>query len=274
MSETDGGRWQPEKPAKSAERHSSDLKKVNDKLRELIDSLRNDRERHAGKGPAQAPQSAPSEEPAGLAPDRMATELTRVRVQAEDHRREAAELRERLTEVEQESRRVYEEAQAVQEQASAIANLYATLFRIHCSLDRDEVLQAIQEIVINIVGSEEMAVLERSSDGQHLDVARTFGIEPQRVQRIAIGTGEIGRIAERGEIYIAEGEGQGYHEGHLTACIPLKLGNQVTGVVAIFRLLGQKAGITAADREVFELLKEQGARSLYLAKLHQAHSGS
>jgi uncharacterized protein YigA (DUF484 family) len=275
--------------AESAERHSQDLKKVNDKLRELISSLRTDRERHTASragatAPAQVPEPAHAlraEEPPTSAPavyatgaegvdlekKRLNAEVVRLRIQVEDQRRETDELRNRLAEVEEENRRVCDEAMAVQEQTAAIANLYAALYRLHGSLDREEVLTGIQEIVINMIGSEELAVYELSPDGQYLDLVRSFGIESKHLQRLPLGSGTIGRCASSGELFVAEGLPS---QDGVSACVPLKMESRVVGAVAVFKLLGQKAGITPADREIFELLQAHAARSLALATHHEA----
>jgi GAF domain-containing protein len=286
MSENDTSRWHAQKAVESAERHSNDLKKVNDKLRELIESLRSDRERHIS---ARAPTTAPArpapqplpEEPlvaGGDAVDldkrRLVNEVSRLRAQVDEQRREADELRARLTEIEEENRRVCDEALAVQDQTAGIANLYAALFRLHASLDREDVLTAIQEIVINMVGSEELAVFELSPDGQYLDLIRSFGVDPQYVERIVLGEGPIGSAVAGGDLFVAEPGHPVLTSGDrpLNACVPLRLGDKVTGAVAIYRLLGQKAEITPSDRELFELLEQQAARALYLTKLHESRT--
>ena len=52
------------------------------------------------------------------------------------------------------------------------------------------------------------------------------------------------------------------------ACVPLKLDDKVTGVIAIFGLLPQKGGIEELDRELFDLLATQAAFARYCTGLH------
>ena len=61
-------------------------------------------------------------------------------------------------------------------------------------------------------------------------------------------------------------------EERLTACIPLVLDGKVTGAIAIFRLLPQKAGIEDVDRELFDLLATHAATALYCTSVaREAH---
>jgi hypothetical protein len=48
----------------------------------------------------------------------------------------------------------------------------------------------------------------------------------------------------------------------------LTLDGRVTGAIAIFKLLPQKAGIEDLDREIFELLATHAATALYCTGLH------
>jgi hypothetical protein len=51
------------------------------------------------------------------------------------------------------------------EQANSnLASLYAASCRLHGSLDREEVLSALKDIIINQIGSEEFAIFERHGE--------------------------------------------------------------------------------------------------------------
>src|SRR5436305_12172105 len=87
----------------------------------------------------------------------------------------------------------------VEQHNSDLTNLYVASNRLHERRDRREVLAAIQEIVINLVGSEELAVFEVSEDGASLELVDSFGVEKEKFARIPLGTGSIGQVAARGE---------------------------------------------------------------------------
>ncbi|PYQ18464.1 MAG: hypothetical protein DMF79_14940 [Acidobacteria bacterium] len=157
-------------------------------------------------------------------------------------------------------------------QNSNLANLYVASYRLHGTLDRQEVIDTIKEIIANLVGSEEAGLFELDPGKQCLELVASFGISPEACSSVPLGSGLIGRAAQTGEIYVADPgrppAGAGL-EGRLTACIPLSLDGRVTGAIAIFRLLPQKAGIEDLDRELFGLLATHAATALYCTTLHQ-----
>lgn len=189
--------------------------------------------------------------------DRCERELTRLQVQLERVRDESDLFSSRFAEVEQ--------------QNSNLANLYVASYRLHGTLSRKEVLDTLQEIVANLIGSEEAALFELDSDARALKLTAGFGVAPEAYRAIPLGAGRIGRAAQTGEIYVAEPDAPASEqpgEEHLTACIPLVLDGRVSGAIAIFRLLPQKAGVEDVDRELFDLLATHAATALYCTKLH------
>jgi hypothetical protein len=186
---------------------------------------------------------------------------------------EESALQRKLSNIEAEHHRFSSEFEALEQQNSDLSNLYVASYRLHATLDRKEVLAIIQEIVINLIGCEELAVFEVTPDGGALTLAASFGIDASRFQRVTLGAGAIGRAARAGELYLAEhkvktGAQSFPEESDLTTCIPLKLDGRVTGAIALFRLLPQKARLEALDKELFELLATHAATALYCAGLH------
>lgn len=175
-------------------------------------------------------------------------------------------LREALGRVEDENRRYSSRYLEVEQENSNLANLYVASYRLHGTIDRAEVLAVVQEICANLIGSEETAVFETAPDGRALALVASFGIDPGPYRRVPLGHGLIGRAAASGATFVVGDEPvpDGLEcEPGLTACIPLKLGGVVSGAIALFRLLPQKSGVEALDRELFELLATHAATALY-----------
>lgn len=187
------------------------------------------------------------------------------------HQQEQENLRQKLKDIEAENQRFSDRYAEVEAQNNNLANLYVASYRLHGTLDRHEVLEAIKEIVINLIGSEELAIFEMSREGTVLELADSFGLETGTYQSIPVGTGIIGRVAAIGETYVAgqsDDAPRVSQEEHLTACIPLRVDDRVRGAVAVFRLLPQKtSGLGALDHELFELLATQAATALYSTSL-------
>ena len=143
------------------------------------------------------------------------------------------------------------------------ANLYVASYQLHGTLDRQRIVEAIKEIVIDLIGSEELVVWER--DGDLLRRVGSFGVDEREWDAVPFGEGIIGLCAATGERFI-DGQTLLAPEGReeaLTACIPLKLDDTVVGAIAVFRLLPQKGGLAPADHELFDLLASHAASALY-----------
>ena len=261
-----GSRRNVEQVSADVERHGRDLQKVNERLRELVASLRSEKARFAPDGrPAHAvtPVSTSSAEPTDLEVRRLASELALAREAVEHANAERERLRDRLAEIAAENRRVCDEYVAVQERSSEIAQLYVALERIHGAASRAEALVALQEIVINVIGSEELAIFERRGDD--LVLSQAFGVDPRPLRKVRVGAGTIGRTAATGAVYVAGRGGEpDAGDADLSACVPLRVGSRTEGVIAIWRLLGHKPGLDEQDQAMFDLLSAHAGIALGL----------
>ncbi len=89
----------------------------------------------------------------------IATEIARLREDVTRLEKEKASLEEQLEQVQKENREFATMAVDAQEQNIAATNLYVASHRLHATLDADEVLNIIREILVELVGSEEFGVL-------------------------------------------------------------------------------------------------------------------
>lgn len=244
----DSGRSYVERVRQDAQRYSRELLQENESLRKLVVSLEAEKRR-------------------------LGEQLQSIRDEADRFGREQADLQKRLLEIERESRRFEEQFVEVERQNSNLANLYVASYQFAGTLDRDRVLQVIQEILANLVGSEEIAVFELDEEGAALRLLAANGVEGGAFSRVAKGAGVIGTVAASGETWIAgeSAPAEGAEE-HLTACVPLRLEDKVTGAIAIFRLLPQKSGLEPVDRELFDLLATHAAMALYCTGLRNARA--
>jgi hypothetical protein len=199
---------------------------------------------------------------------RLRNEIQEARRAADKRAREQESLRWQLERVDRDNRRYSDEFVQLEQQNNNLANLYVASYRLHGTLDRQEVITALKEIIVNLVGSEEIALFEMDASGLRLTLLDSNGIQPECYQSVPVGSGLIGKAALSGELLIAgNGDERTPGEDHLSAAIPLKLEDQVTGLIAIFRLLPQKSGIEELDREIFDLLASHAAMALYCSAL-------
>ena len=254
--------------AADLQRHGRDMQKVNDKLRDLISTLQTHKERMGTPTLTPPPALTPPPVPGGAADvgaavldrRRLESELAFAQEQLSRANAERTLLRERLAELEAEHRHVCDEFVASEEQAGELVQRFATLQQIHGAADREALLQVLQEVIINVIGSEELAVFEVA--GAELRLARAFGVDPGPLQRIPVGEGPIGRAAAGGRTLVAGRDDLG--DDHLTALVPLTAGGRVVGLVATWRLLGHKPLLGPSDHEVFDLLAPHAGQALRL----------
>jgi hypothetical protein len=177
-------------------------------------------------------------------------------------------LKSRVAAIEEESRTFSERFVEVEQQNANLANLYVASYQLNGTFDRARVVAAIQEIVINLIGSEELAIWEVDDHTGVLTLAGSFGIEDDYWRTIPVGSGIIGSAVLAGQRYVACQPGESPREdAPLTACIPLKLDDRVIGAIGIFRMLPQKPVLEAVDFELFDLLASHAASALVCSRL-------
>lgn len=229
---------------------TSQLRGVNERLAEMIETLRRGRE-----------QMLQARTPAGAlgagGPGVPAVALPVDRVPAEER------LRARVAELEAAQQRTADELVEVEQQLTHFAVLFAALRQLHEAGSRGEALDAIQEIVVNLIGSEELAVLEAAPEGGALRPVRTMGVEPGRFAALRLGAGPLGEAILAGTALAAP-------DPRLvplgapppTALVPLRGGGAVIGAIVVLGLLGHKEGLTSRDLEVLDLLQTHAAAAL------------
>jgi hypothetical protein len=163
----------------------------------------------------------------------------------------------------------------VEEQNARLTTLVVSGQRLQEATKREDVVSAIEEIVANLLGSEEVAVFVVDEGAAELRLVGASGVDVRPLARIPLGAGLIGGAAQRGERWITDGgplpQTASAHESGLTACVPLRFGAKVTGAVAIFRLLPQKGSLEPGDEDLLAMLETAGATALALAE-RQSHA--
>jgi len=198
-----------------------------------------------------------------------------VEIQTRDQRE--LRLAQRMAAVEAESRNFATRYAEVEQQNANLANLYVASYQLHGTLDRDRVVAAIQEIIINLIGSEQLVIWEAEDDDTLRHVG-SFGVDADAWRTVGAGVedGLIGLCLATRTRFIA-GESAilpAGREKNLTACIPLLLDDQLAGMIAIFELLPQKEGLAPVDYELFELLASHAASALYCTRRAPAAAGA
>ncbi|MDX2091351.1 MAG: GAF domain-containing protein [Kofleriaceae bacterium] len=153
---------------------------------------------------------------------------------------------------------------ALQRENAQLANLYVSSYRLYQSLVPTDVVDVIQEIVINLVGSEEFAVYELASRDDVLALLGSFGLDPEAVHTELSALPAPAREAiEKNQVVTFSAARDG-----VLACVPLRRGDRVTGAIVIYSLLEHKPGLERLDHELFELLATHAAPALHCSRLN------
>ena len=189
---------------------------------------------------------------------------------------ERQKLAERIDQIEIESQDLLGQFQEIERQNSDLASLYVASYRLHETIQRNEVIAVIEEIVVNMIGSEELAIFELDEESGKLKLVDSLGIDPNDLERVTLNenrieeaAGVLQEVVETGRRYVvgSDGERALAKDSGLTACIPLVLDSHVIGAIAVFRLLDQKESkLAPLDFELFDLLATHAAAALYCSE--------
>jgi GAF domain len=183
---------------------------------------------------------------------------------------EVVTVKERYQRVEEENKDFAAKYVEVEEINNALANLYVASYQLHSTLDFDEVLRIIKEIVINLIGAEIFAVLLIDDKTNDIVPVSSEGVALEIVPKARIGEGIMGSVAKEGESYFAADlrESGDIEKAAPMVCIALKIKEHVIGIIAIYSLLTQKEGFNNVDYELFNLLAGHAATAIFSAKLY------
>jgi hypothetical protein len=175
-----------------------------------------------------------------------------------------------LQEALRENARLTERYLAAEQQVSDLANLYVAVSSLHGATETAAVVAAVREIVANLVGSEEFALFETEPRSGHIRLVAASGVAAFRFETVEVGTGIIGTVAETGRPYLRRqgGDGQSGSDESITACLPLRVGTSVSGVLAIFHLLPHKGALEVPDLDLLELLSAHVAPALLFSRFY------
>lgn len=240
--------------------------RLRDQAQRYIDGLRTQLEAHHALSEKAYEQLQALREQMELRDDAIHTLNQRVSAmhdELEARASEGEELRERLTQVNALRERANEEHRFVQEQISSLSSLYVATYSLHGTADRVRVLSAIDQIIINLIGSEAYGVYELEAGV--LTLATSMGIDPLQWQSLLPSNTTVAACIASERTMLQSDAGD-----EPKACIPLMLDGRLTGVVVIFRLLPHKSALCELDHELFDLLATHAASALSLSKLHSA----
>ncbi len=184
---------------------------------------------------------------------------------------ERQELTKRFREVEAANKDFAARYVEIENENNNLLNIYVASYQLHSTLDFQEVLQIITEIVLNFVGAESFAVGLLDEKGDELRPLIVEGMSREQLS-LPMHEGVIGEVLRRGEpSFVPDFESMqsgAIEPARPGVCIPLKIKDKVIGVICIYRFLAQKKRLAAVDHELFTLLAGHAATAIFSAKLY------
>ena len=232
---------------------TEELLRENERLRFRVSGLQREMEQAEAQGPA-----------AGSPAASQLAERVRVLEKERD------DLLSRFRHVEEMNRSVAARYDEIDSQNNHLANLYVASYQLHATLNFTEVLVTVKEILINLIGAEAFGIFWVDERHHHLKTEASQGMGDSVPETIRPDRGPLQRAAA-GESYYADPlppAGDLDPESPI-ACVPLRIGARVIGVIAIYQLLTQKERFEPLDFELFTLLAGHAATALFSSKLYQ-----
>jgi hypothetical protein len=178
-------------------------------------------------------------------------------------------LKSKLSEVEAENIDFAQRYIDVEEQNNNLANLYVASFQLHSTLDYQEVLQIILEIIINLIGGEVFAIYLLDEKAKTLNPEASEGISISDIPQVQLGEGIVGQTVLANESYFNDSPSEELKElfEDPLVCIPLTIQDDVIGTIVLYSLLQQKVTFAPVDFELFTLLAGHAATAIFSARL-------
>src|SRR5579863_7691457 len=191
-------------------------------------------------------------------------ELKLLRAKLSQLEQDKASLVDRFKEVEEENKGFASRFLEVEEENNNLANLYVASYQLHSTLDFQEIIMIVMEIMINLIGAERFAILLLDEPSGVLTAVASEGMEPGLLKKIRLGEGMIGKVAQSGTSHFEPSS-----PIDPIVCIPLRIKDQIYGVIAVFALLEQKKRVlTRVDEELFSMLAGHAATAIFSARLY------
>lgn len=154
--------------------------------------------------------------------------------------------------------------QDLEEQNMAFTHLAVTFHRLFSTKNYVEVISIIKEILTNLIGIKhfEIHVLDKAKNR-----LTPITHEGEKYPISAKDQHLIDNTLSTGSLFVSD-EKRLKEKKKPIACIPLKIGKDVLGIIVINQLMIQKKGFTPQDEEVFSFLGNYASVAIYFSKLN------
>lgn len=174
-----------------------------------------------------------------------------------------AEFFKRTTELEANLREVEEVLIRTEHQAAQLAGLYVATYQLHASLDTADVLSAVADIAVNLLGSEAFSIWVRTEEGQLIRAPESSSDAEtiELAQRYTGGDSLFDACLTAAKPQFGPCTGSNY-----MAAVPFVAHGEVVGLLMVQRFLPHKQAFTSQDCEMLDLMAAHTASALLAAR--------
>lgn len=150
-------------------------------------------------------------------------------------------------------------------QAAQLANLYVATYQLHASLEASDVRAAVADIAVNLLGAERFSIWLREEAGTLVRAAESSAADGEAPPEAYVGGDPL-----LDTCLLEQALQFGPCAGSTSvAAVPFAAQGELVGVLVVERILPQKPGFTAEDRELLDLLAAHAASALLAARAFQ-----
>jgi len=206
---------------------------------------------------------------AGLSNDEQQPELIHLRNKISELEREKQAILDRIEEIEAENLDFANRCVVIQSENNILANLYLASYQLHSTLDFFEVIKIIKETIVNLIGAEEFALFLLDEKAGKFQLAGYEGIDPKRLAAVELDDGVIGTVGRTGEKFFLDVVTiRAVEDDGPMVCMPLKIRDNVIGVIAIYKLFQANNRFFGLDQELFILLAGHAVTAVFASRLY------
>jgi len=173
-------------------------------------------------------------------------------------------LEKRFAEAEEENHDFAKRYSEVSQENESLANLYVASHRLHSTLDPQEVTEIVCEIMVEMVGAEEFAILLLDERTNELTPVRVEGPMQAYPAHMLVGQGTIGVPVAQGKACYDESAAA----GQPLAVVPLQIKGHSVGALVVIKLLHGRRRFDTIARELLGLLAGHAATALVSSRLY------
>ena len=215
---------------------------------------------------AETSQASPEPSPLGRAVKLLDEAQRALSRASDDATRRTEELLARIQGLESSMAEMEQLLVGTEQQAAQLANLYVATYQLHASLNTADVHAAIADIAVNLLGAEQFVILVRDEAGGLVPSLNSSAAVAAPLWSGAYTGGDSLVDAALAELSPQFGPAPG---SDAVVAVPFAAQRETLGVLVVRALLRHKPALSAADRELIDLMAAHTASALLAARTFQ-----